>query len=478
MANGPRQSWGREGRRARREQARELAKEIMRQGAPSPAEARKTSVGFILTCWGAFVALIAFGYELTDIHILWASGLYVISVLQLLSGTWLWFGARWNPYLKGFISIVVVVAFVSIYLRPFMDALTPTYLYLVPTPDLIDAQRRAFFVEQSGPRSLQNVEVTLLDNKGGTVHVEKYPDVDPEPQNPLDPRYFWITPSSPWDEDYTITVTAFKNPKVVQHMVVRSTRHVLQFAIEVNMDGKKRPLLRCRDHLLPDSYSLATAAPQPCDSVVKLPENIQTRLNPLPYGAELPDGSYRIQRLRELLPSSELEAQSEDRHLWEYQKQQINGAISRYRGSRLLIFATNGVPTRKYANEFRDVFLAAKWKVDGPKPVPAGDERIIDVQVSCAARYCTLNTPNGQILTPRVAAVLDALTKAGVKHRNGYVYENSLNEDVIVLWVGPKSPNSVSPDECLAAELKPRPGAHDGCEMISQTPKFVPFPPP
>src|SRR5260370_32292686 len=46
----------------------------------------------------------------------------------------------------------------------------PTYVYLIPTSNLIDAERRAFFVEQSGPHNLNNVEIAVVDNKSGAIH--------------------------------------------------------------------------------------------------------------------------------------------------------------------------------------------------------------------------------------------------------------------------------------------------------------------
>jgi hypothetical protein len=38
-----------------------------------------------------------------------------------------------------------------------------------------------------------------------------------------------------------------------------------------------------------------------------------------------------------------------------------------------------------------------------------------------------------------------------------------------VLWVGPKSPKDVLPDQCLPAEIAPRLGEHHTCEMIAQS---------
>jgi hypothetical protein len=59
------------------------------------------------------------------------------------------------------------------------------------------------------PPILLRVEVALKDNKSGQGHVESYPEI-PEIDSGLRraDQYFWFTPSSRWDEDYTVTVTS------------------------------------------------------------------------------------------------------------------------------------------------------------------------------------------------------------------------------------------------------------------------------
>jgi hypothetical protein len=66
-----------------------------------------------------------------------------------------------------------------------------------------------FFVKIIEPPILLRVEVALKDNKSGQTHVESYPEI-PEIDSGLRraDQYFWFTPSSRWDEDYTVTVTS------------------------------------------------------------------------------------------------------------------------------------------------------------------------------------------------------------------------------------------------------------------------------
>ena len=66
---------------------------------------------------------------------------------------------------------------------------------------------------------LVRVEVALKDNKSGQTHVESYPEMDSGLLRA--DQYFWFTPSSRWDEDYTVTVTS-REPHLSQELIARS----------------------------------------------------------------------------------------------------------------------------------------------------------------------------------------------------------------------------------------------------------------
>lgn len=80
----------------------------------------------------------------------------------------------------------------------------------------------AFFVKIIELPILSRVEVALKDNKSGQAHVESYPEI-PEIDSGLlrADQYFWFTPSSRWDEDYTVTVTS-RESHSSQELIVRS----------------------------------------------------------------------------------------------------------------------------------------------------------------------------------------------------------------------------------------------------------------
>jgi hypothetical protein len=464
---------GRESRKVRREQARQLAKELLKSSLkPSPAyRAYGTDLLWALIF---FLVHVAWPYivpeeslpSIVAAWLMWALALFFVARLFL----------RWSRdknWVKFSRIVVSVAAATFLYFAATSIWLIaqPTYLYLVPTHNLINAERRAFFVTQAGPQPLSNIEIALRDNKSGAVDVEKYSEIAAGPQNPLAPRYFWFTPSTPWDEDYTVTITSSKKPRATQRLIVRSTHHLIQFATDLRVDGGSTPLFECRDSLLPASYQLALNSAQPCDKWMELSPEFEDKLQPAPYNVELPDGSVSIKRRRVLTAQSESESQSDTRHLSEWQRGKIASEISQYLGKKILIMASSGKYTWSYAQDFRDVLASSGWKVEGPNHVQPIDELIIDVQLSTNG---ALGTPP----KPEALAVLNSFKEAGIKHRERNVLDPDISPDLLVLWVGAKSPEGISPDDCAPISFKPKPNASNPCSLISQTPKAVPFPPP
>ncbi len=104
---------------------------------------------------------------------------------------------------------------------------------------------------------MENVRVIIKDNRSGSVEeIDDYKDgIEPGPQNPDAPRHVWVKPSHPWDEDYTITVIGSQF-RSVQETVLRSVKQDVQFAAQITVDPKKKPVVACRDSLLPEAYSM------------------------------------------------------------------------------------------------------------------------------------------------------------------------------------------------------------------------------
>lgn len=345
----------------------------------------------------------------------------------------------------------------------------PTFVYLAPSRELIDCERRAFFVNRSGSEDPKNLHIVIKDNRSGTVQEnDDFRDgIEPGPQNLDAPRYIWVKPSRPWDEDYTITVTG-TNFRSVQNMVLRSVNKTLQSAVQVTVDSARKPVVSCRDSSLPQTYSLGLGSRENCKILMAVDPTLLIKLQPQFYGFQQPNGAFTAVRLRKLAPASDLDAHSEDRDLTEYQQTVMKAKLSKYHGTKLLILYAGGPKTLSFAKSFRKFLGSLGWYVEGPRFVPAGDEEIVDVQISVSSRYW--NRPYS-----RAADLLSSLQ--GVKHRQAYVYDDAVPTDRIVLWVGPKSPENFRPDDCAPPALRPRLGEHHTCEMVSQTISPCPFPP-
>jgi hypothetical protein len=335
-----------------------------------------------------------------------------------------------------------------------------TFIYLTPTTELMECEKRAFFVKIVGPHTLSRVEVTLKDNKSGQTIIQSFPEIDPGPLR--SDQYLWFRPSSPWDEDYTVTATS-KESNSSQNLIVRGTQHQIQFATQVTVEDEASPALSCRDKLLPPSYSLAGKETRSCVEPMKLPADVASRLDV--YSYQRPDGFVTVRKMRTLPSPSELDEQSDLRHLTDYQKEQLRPAIKQFAGSRLRVFYSGGPNTLTYAKELQHLFKET-WKTNEVSVVPVGDERIIDVQITIGNK--------GQEVEART--LLDAFQSAGIKHKKFFSVDPDAGNDV-VLWVGPKSPKNASPDQCGSPELNPKPGQAHNCDWIAQVEGICPFMP-
>lgn len=432
-------------------------------------ERHQTIWDFILKYLAPAIGLVAFGYKVAESSILLASASYLLALLVVLRGFKEWCTTRPKTITLRSASITVLLVFGWLDYHWIRDTTTPTFLYLVPSHELIDCQRRAFFVNHSGPKPLQNVKIVIKDNKSGNVQESNDfgSGIEPGPQNPDAPRYIWVIPSHPWDEDYTITVTA-TGLHSIQETILRSANKSVQFAVRIAFDPTKKPLATCRDASLSQAYSLARDSQESCNRLMGVDPALLNQLKPEFNGFQQPNGNYTVVRLRKLPSPPELDSQSEDRHLTEYEQSIMRSKLSKYAGAKIELLYAGGPKTLAYAKIFRDFFRSIQWQVDGPRLVPPGNEGMVDIQVSVSKHYW--NTPY-----PRGADLLSSLE--GLKHTRRYVYDEAIQPDLIVLWIGPQSPSNFTPDDCAPASLRPRLGEPHTCEFVRQAPGVCPFPP-
>ena len=330
-----------------------------------------------------------------------------------------------------------------------------TYVYLVPAPELVECKQRAFFIKAYGPLHISGLQIALKDEKSGQISFHKPADLDADTSS----ESFWVTPSHPWDEGYTATIDAH-DLHSIQALTVHSHNQKLQLATAVTIPDHRNPVLSCNDAQNASS----------CSDVLKLDPDAMSRLGASNY--QKADGSVTALQVKKFPSPSQLDEQSDDRHLTEFQKRALDPVVIKYPGTRVIVFYAGGTKSKAYAGEWYDFLKSKRWAASKPELVPIGNEAIIDVQLTISESYLQISGESTKILE-----LLDALDKSGVKHARRFTRDPSIKDGEIVLWVGPKSPKDINPDQCAGAQLKQKPGEPHTCDLIAQTTGVCPFVP-
>jgi hypothetical protein len=142
-----------------------------------------------------------------------AAACWITILLVAIRIVWKWETTRrLTNFLKSVTSVAIVA--ITFYLiweplaKTFYLTVKPSFIFLMPTEELVDCERRAFVVKHIGKKVLTNVDVTLLDNDTNRGEVAKYPEIAPGTPDPMAPKYIWWSPSRPWVEDYTISAVS------------------------------------------------------------------------------------------------------------------------------------------------------------------------------------------------------------------------------------------------------------------------------
>jgi hypothetical protein len=386
-----------------------------------------------------------------------------------------------RPVLVGALIVGAICLIGAVAIPAYRHFCTPlTYIYLYPGRGLGERSalnpndftgRRAFVLEQVGPAVLTNVEIILHDNRAqgqATMdYTEHYPEVDPgeSESQTAQPKHFWLAPSTPWDEDYTITLRAGEK-SFVERIIVRGVSPpatpgasvnpppapkvtpaqgdgplapemgTVEFAIRLTTADSNKAIFTCQDSHLQSLPSWSADKHEPCSKHSREIPSFEGRLDPKPFVVVFPSGMIDMTpNLKDEVPSHP-ETEPSVRNLSGWQKARMKEQLEKFQGQKILILVAGDSETWKYAKDFRDVFHEAHWKVKGPLAGP---------KTSCTPMDVNLWTWKDDFNNERVhlLAVRKALEAAGVKgaHRHNCVLAS---QNALVLWVGVKSPNGVN----------------------------------
>ncbi len=96
------------------------------------------------------VGFVGFGMAVSEFSVVIASALYLIALLVFFRGFWAWCNSRRKTVTLLLSTGIALMAFACRDYNWIREERTPTFLYLTPTHELIDCERRAFFVNHSG----------------------------------------------------------------------------------------------------------------------------------------------------------------------------------------------------------------------------------------------------------------------------------------------------------------------------------------
>ncbi len=214
-----------------------------------------------------------------------------IFVAFALGSHLLWRDVYWNVASKSG-SVAVIWTIYLLAMRPLIFP-TPTYVYLLPSRGLAENSatapremipRRAFVVHHEGPNVITHPMITLHDNKAvdqlHNDHVEQYEEIDPgELPTGTEPLHFWITPATPWDEDYTISITSYEK-QFTERVRVECTDQNIFIGMQVNSFPDGKLIFGCEDKGFRD-FPDWKANDQPCSSLVGYDQ--EANLSPRPF---------------------------------------------------------------------------------------------------------------------------------------------------------------------------------------------------
>ena len=124
------------------------------KGVDRSVEKHQSLWEFLLKYVVAAVAFGGLGYEVRDFSPVLASLSYLLALAAFFRGFWAWCNTGPKTVALYIAVVTVALSFAWFDYNWIREEWTPTYLYLVPSRELIDCERRAFFVNHAGLKRL------------------------------------------------------------------------------------------------------------------------------------------------------------------------------------------------------------------------------------------------------------------------------------------------------------------------------------
>lgn len=122
------------------------------------------------------------------------------------------------------------------------------------------------------------------------------------------------------------------------------------------------------------------------------------------------------------------------RTIKDWQKAELAPILERYPNYTLHIVASSvSDESLDYAKQFKDLFVAHKWKVIGPETA-APDQIVLNMQLSISDQYWGTQRPEA------FTALDSELQFIQIKNTTNFVVDPLARPDELVMWVGPQPP--------------------------------------
>jgi hypothetical protein len=284
------QDFGRSARRQRREEARQLAKELLVSQGYKPGYRTELVIAaislFLPLGWGELVS----GRETWRIVLGWV--LWLIPFLLLLHVFWRWSrDKKWYGVLRFGLPTIGVIAFLCSSAYSIWDSMLPNFVFVKPgvvlNPDDPTKTFWMFFVVIRSREPFYNVQLSFEDlikgeriNKAfregrmsqsefsrlawSNLYEHQYPELDPIP-GAMDAELWKLNwqPDVLDDEHYSIRFI-HRTGVVSEDLRLKNTSDGWQVAMKV-VDEKSRNLIHCKDSKFPVSQEWPEGL-QPCFS--------------------------------------------------------------------------------------------------------------------------------------------------------------------------------------------------------------------